>query len=220
MKKLSLILILFVFSFADITTSTQKSNQKSQSEKEQSQKQEQLQLQQNKILTLGKEKSINKNITNSLSFIKSFNRTASKTATGTWTIQLNPIPCVLLELQRLGWDRQAFFLTNKDLGFDFTTGEGDDEVIDLNAKDFYTQKAQLRGKISRDKLQKIQKIADEIGASMSQLAIAWILKNNRVTSVILGVSSVEQLEENLKAIDIEERLTDDVLKEINDVLNR
>jgi len=157
MKKLSLILIPFLL-FADIQTSTQKSNQKSKSEKEQLQQQEQLQHQQSKTLTQGKEKSINKNVTQSLSFIKSFNRTASKSATGTWTIQLNPIPYILLELQNLGWDRQAFFLTNKDLGFNFIEGEDDDEVIDLNAKEFYTQKAQIRGKIERDKLQKIQKL--------------------------------------------------------------
>ena len=157
MKKLSLIFIPF-FVFADITTSTQKSNQKSQSQKEQLQTQEQLQLQQNKTLTLGKEKSINKNVTQSLSFIKSFNRTASKSATGTWTIQLNPIPYILVELQRFGWNEKAFFLTNKDLGFSFVSGSGDDEIIDLNAKDFYTQKAQVRGKIDRDKLQTIQKL--------------------------------------------------------------
>jgi len=157
MKKLSLILIPFLL-FGDITTSTQKSNQKSKSQKEQLQQQQQLQHQQSKTLTLGKEKSINKNVTNSLSFIKSFNRTASKIASGTWTIQLNPIPYILLELQRLGWSKKAFFLTNEDLGFNFVSGEGEDEIIDLNAKDFYTQKAQLRGKIGRDKLQKIQKL--------------------------------------------------------------
>ena len=157
MKKLSLILIPFIL-LADITTSTQKSNQKSNSTREQLQEQQQLQMQQSKTLNLGKEKSINKNVTNSLSFIKSFNRTASKSATATWTIQLNPIPYILLELQKLGWDKQAFFLTNKDLGFNFVTGKGDNEIIDLNAKDFYTQKAQLRGRISRDKLQKIQKL--------------------------------------------------------------
>jgi len=158
MKKLSLILVSFIFSFADIATSTQKSNQKSKSEKEQLQQQKQLQHQKSKTLSHGKEKSINKNVTKSFSFIKSFNRTASKSATGTWTIQLNPIPYILLELQNLGWDRQAFFLTNKDLGFDFVTGSGEDEIIDLNAKEFYIQKAQIRGKINRDKLQKIQKL--------------------------------------------------------------
>jgi len=158
MKRLSLILVSFIFSFADITTSAQKSNQKTQSKKEQLQQQEQLQHQQSKTLTQGKEKSINKNVTQSLSFIKSFNRTASKTATGSWTIQLNPIPYILMELQRLGWDRQAFFLTNRDLDFDFVTGSGEGEIIDLNAKEFYMQKAQVRGKISRDKLQTIQNL--------------------------------------------------------------
>ncbi len=157
MKKLSLALIPFLL-FADITTNTQKSKQKTETNREQLQQQQQLQHQKSKTLTQGKEKSINKNITNSLSFIKSFNRTASRTATGTWTIQLNPIPYILMELQKYGWDRQAFLLTNKDLGFNFVEGEGEDEIIDLNAKEFYTQKAQLRGKIGRDKLQKIQRI--------------------------------------------------------------
>jgi len=157
MKKLSLALVPFLL-FADITTTTQKSNQKSESEKEQLQQQQQIQTQHSKTLNLGKEKSINKNITKSLSFIKSFNRTINKNATGTWSIQLNPIPYILLQLQKLGWNRKAFFLTNKDLGFDFSNGDGEDEIIDLNAKDFYTQKAQVRGRIGRNKLQNIQKL--------------------------------------------------------------
>jgi len=70
-----------------------------------------------------------------------------------------------------------------------------------------------------DKLKKIQKIADELGATMSQLAIAWVLKNERVSSVILGVSKIEQLEENLKALDIKDKLTDDVMEELNKILS-
>ena len=158
MKKLSLILVSFIFSFADITTSTQKSTQKSKVEREQLQQQQQLQHQKSKTLTEGQEKSINRNVTKSFSFIKSSNKTVSKNASGTWSIQLNPIPHILLELQKFGWNEKAFFLTNKDLGFDFVSGEGEDEVIDLNAKDFYTQKAQVRGKIGRKQLKKIQKL--------------------------------------------------------------
>jgi hypothetical protein len=157
MKKIIFLIFPYLL-FADITTNSQKSIQKSKSEKEQIQKQQQLQHQKSKTLAHGKEKSLNKNVTNSISFIKSFNRTASKNASGTWSIQLNPIPYILMELQKLGWNKNAFFLTNKDLGFNFSYGRGDDEVIDLNAKEFYTQKAQIRGRIDRDKIKKIQKL--------------------------------------------------------------
>jgi len=70
-----------------------------------------------------------------------------------------------------------------------------------------------------EKLRKLQKIADSLGAKLSQLAIAWVLKNEHVTSVILGVSKLEQLEENLKALEIKERLTEDIMREIDEVLS-
>ena len=70
-----------------------------------------------------------------------------------------------------------------------------------------------------EKLKKLQKIADDLEAKMSQLAIAWVLKNEHVTSVILGVSSIEQFEENLKALEVKEKLTEDVMKEIESILS-
>ncbi len=68
------------------------------------------------------------------------------------------------------------------------------------------------------KLQKLQKIADELGVSMSQLAIAWVLKNENVSSVILGVSRLEQLEENLKAVEVKDMLDDEVMEKIEEAL--
>ena len=53
-------------------------------------------------------------------------------------------------------------------------------------------------------------IAEELGTSPSKLAIAWCLLNERVSSVILGASRVEQLEENLKAVEVLPLLTDEV----------
>ncbi|HEY5121272.1 MAG TPA: aldo/keto reductase, partial [Acidimicrobiales bacterium] len=44
-------------------------------------------------------------------------------------------------------------------------------------------------------------IAKERGQLVSQLAIAWALRDPRMTSVVLGASSVEQLEQNLAALD-------------------
>ncbi len=69
------------------------------------------------------------------------------------------------------------------------------------------------------KLKEIQKVADDLGATMSQLAIAWVLKNENVSSVILGVSRVDQLEENLKALEIKERLSDDVMERLKEILS-
>ncbi|KAF1317675.1 Voltage-gated potassium channel subunit beta, partial [Globisporangium splendens] len=50
-----------------------------------------------------------------------------------------------------------------------------------------------------DMANKIKLIADEVGCSLAQLAIAWCASNQNVSSVILGASSAHQLEENIKA---------------------
>ena len=51
------------------------------------------------------------------------------------------------------------------------------------------------------KLRQLKKIADERNQTLAQMSIAWLLKDKRVTSVLFGVSTLEQLEENYKAID-------------------
>jgi aryl-alcohol dehydrogenase-like predicted oxidoreductase len=62
-------------------------------------------------------------------------------------------------------------------------------------------------------------IAKELGASMAQFALAWTLKNPNVSSTITGASRVEQVVENMKAIDIVEKLTPDVMTRIEDILD-
>jgi aryl-alcohol dehydrogenase-like predicted oxidoreductase len=52
------------------------------------------------------------------------------------------------------------------------------------------------------KVRALQPIADELGASLAQLAIAWCLLNRRVSTVLLGASKLEQLEHNLAALDV------------------
>lgn len=51
-----------------------------------------------------------------------------------------------------------------------------------------------------EKIRKLDDIASSREQSLAQMAIAWLLKDERVTSVLLGVSSVPQLEDNLKAL--------------------
>jgi voltage-dependent potassium channel beta subunit len=63
----------------------------------------------------------------------------------------------------------------------------------------------------------LQKIADGMGCSLSQLSIAWILRNRNVSSVILGASKLEQLKENIAAARV--RLTPDVVAAIAEVVD-
>ncbi len=53
---------------------------------------------------------------------------------------------------------------------------------------------------------------------MARLAIAWCLKNPNVSTVITGASRVEQVYDNLQALEVVDRLTDDVMEEIEEVL--
>lgn len=61
-------------------------------------------------------------------------------------------------------------------------------------------------------------IADGLGTTTGQLAIAWCLKNPRVSTVIMGASRVEQLHDNLRALDVVPQLTDEVMAAIEVVL--
>ena len=68
------------------------------------------------------------------------------------------------------------------------------------------------------KVKALQPIAADLGCSTPQLALAWCLKNPNVSSVITGASRVEQLHENMKALDVVDKLTPDVLQKIEEVL--
>jgi len=64
----------------------------------------------------------------------------------------------------------------------------------------------------------LQPIADNLGITRAQLAIAWALLNPIVTTVILGASSVSQLVENLTAIDVLPRLDEQAIHAIREIL--
>ncbi|OLU29090.1 alcohol dehydrogenase [Pseudomonas sp. PA15(2017)] len=63
---------------------------------------------------------------------------------------------------------------------------------------------------------RIKTIADELGATRAQLALAWAIKNEAVTSVLIGASSVAQLQENLGALDVLPKLENAVLRKIDE----
>ncbi len=62
------------------------------------------------------------------------------------------------------------------------------------------------------------KLATDLGTTMPKLGVAWCLKNPNVSTVILGASKPEQLEETLKATEALELLTDEVMIAIEEIL--
>lgn len=68
-----------------------------------------------------------------------------------------------------------------------------------------------------EKSLQLEVIAKEIGCTMSQLAIAWCLKNPHVSSVITGATKVDQLIENLGAIAIKRKLTPEIMRRIHKI---
>ncbi|MBE2239761.1 MAG: aldo/keto reductase [Caldilineaceae bacterium] len=64
----------------------------------------------------------------------------------------------------------------------------------------------------------LKPIADGLGGTMSQLAIAWCVKNPHVSTVITGASRVSQVHENMKALEIVPKLTEDVMARIDAIL--
>jgi aryl-alcohol dehydrogenase-like predicted oxidoreductase len=63
-------------------------------------------------------------------------------------------------------------------------------------------------------VQALEPIARELGCTLAQLSIAWCLKNPFVSTVITGASRVEQVHENMKAMEIVPKLTPEVLERI------
>jgi voltage-dependent potassium channel beta subunit len=68
------------------------------------------------------------------------------------------------------------------------------------------------------KVKRLGKIADDLGVSLAQLSIAWILKNPNVSTVITGASKVGQVSENLKAIDVAGKITPEIMEAIEEAV--
>jgi L-glyceraldehyde 3-phosphate reductase len=65
-----------------------------------------------------------------------------------------------------------------------------------------------------EKIRALNEVAAGRGQSLAQMALAWVLRDERVTSALIGASSVDQLEDNVAALDRLE-LSDDELEEID-----
>ena len=67
-------------------------------------------------------------------------------------------------------------------------------------------------------VQRLRPIADGLGLTMGQLALAWVLRRPEVASAIVGASRPEQVAENAAASGVE--LDEDTLRAIDDALGR
>ena len=70
---------------------------------------------------------------------------------------------------------------------------------------------------ANDKVRQLAAVADEIGCTLAQLALAWCTKNPRVSTVITGASRVEQVTENMAALEVAAKLDDELMARIEHI---
>lgn len=102
----------------------------------------------------------------------------------------------------------------------YNDGEPQDTRINLPGYEWlkrFFESAEGQSRIAKARL--LSEVADDLGTSMARMAIAWCLKNPNVSTVILGASKLEQLEENLQALDVVPQLTDDVMERFEEILD-
>jgi voltage-dependent potassium channel beta subunit len=76
-----------------------------------------------------------------------------------------------------------------------------------------------RAKQGIEKVKQLMPIAENLGMTMAQMAIAWCLKNPNVSSVITGASKPQQVSENMQAFDYLEKLTPAVMDQLESILD-
>ncbi|MCC5924192.1 MAG: aldo/keto reductase [Crocinitomicaceae bacterium] len=69
-----------------------------------------------------------------------------------------------------------------------------------------------------EKVKKLTILAMDIGLTMAQLAILWCNANPNVTTVLLGASKVGQLEENLAALNLKDKINSEIIEEVERIL--
>ena len=75
--------------------------------------------------------------------------------------------------------------------------------------------------LTEDKLAKISllnELSNDLGMSLPVMSIGWCLKNENVSTVILGASKISQLKENMKSIDASNKLDEKAIKQIEEIL--
>lgn len=88
-------------------------------------------------------------------------------------------------------------------------------------KDYEWLREEYESEEGQQKIEKTRRlgpVAEALGCSLAQLALAWCLKNPNVSTVITGASRLEQVRENMKALEVADRLTPEVMGTIEQIL--
>jgi len=101
----------------------------------------------------------------------------------------------------------------------YSDGIPEDTRVTLKGYEWLKSKIESNeGKEQIEKVRKLTPIAEELGGSMAQLALAWCLKNKNVSTVITGATKLKQLDDNLGALEILEKITPEIMTRIDDIL--
>lgn len=104
---------------------------------------------------------------------------------------------------------------------DLEIPEGSRYDVNPMFKNFAWEKyaGESRKEKTKKMLYAVKDLADEIGATQAQLALAWILVNKDVSSCIIGATSVDQLMNNLKALDVAANWSPEFEEKMNSILD-
>ena len=92
----------------------------------------------------------------------------------------------------------------------------------LTLKGYEWLREEFEKESTRQKIEKVKQltsVADALGCTTAQLALAWCAKNPNVSTVITGASKPEQVVENMKALDVLPKLTEPVMERIEKILD-
>jgi len=95
----------------------------------------------------------------------------------------------------------------------YNTGIPEDSRAGVMKTDWLTAAVTDQEKLA--KVKALEPIAKELGCTLSQLSLAWCLKNPFVSTVITGASRVEQVHENMKASDVVDKITPEIMERID-----
>jgi voltage-dependent potassium channel beta subunit len=99
----------------------------------------------------------------------------------------------------------------------YNAGIPEDSRLSIPGFEWLKDKTIADEKLNR--VRNFEKLANELGVSMSSLSIAWCIHNPHVSTAILGATKKEQLIENLKAIETEKLLTADIMQKIDSIFD-
>lgn len=127
---------------------------------------------------------------------------------------------VEMELSSLCKEYGLGLTTSSPLYFGILTGKYNDG-IPAGSRASMESMAWIRDRISPERVaivRELTTVANDLHITTAQLAIAWLLRRKEISSVITGATNLKQLQENLDSAEAVEKLHDDVLEQIEQIL--